>query len=373
MSRHPNRAVLMTGLALGLAMALAACSDSEPADTAASSAPTEPPVTTAPADPVTVTLLTHDSFALSEGTLASFTDATGIEIELLQAGDAGTVVNQAILTKDNPTADLLYGIDNTFLSRALDEDLFVAYEAAGLADVPDELELDPEHRVTPISFGDVCLNYDKAAFAASGLPVPGSLRELTDAQYAGLLVVEDPATSSPGLAFLAATVSTFPEGSEYSWQMFWSDLAANDVRIDSDWETAYYGSFSGSAGDGDRPIVVSYASSPPAEVLFSDPPVDDAPTGVITDGCFRQIEFAGILAGTDHEDEAAQVIDFMLGLEFQQDVPLNMFVFPASTAAQLPPVFLEHTELPDEPVIGDAAAIEANREDWIDTWTDLVR
>ncbi len=342
-------------------------------DTTASTSAATTAVPDTSTAPVTLSLLTHDSFAVSPETLESFTADTGIEVEVIQGGDAGTMVNQAVLTKDNPIADVLFGIDNTFLSRGLEAGLFVPYEAPALVDVPDDLELDPEHRVTPITFGDVCLNYDKEAFLSTGLPVPETLRDLTDPAYRGMLVVEDPATSSPGLAFLAATVARFPEGSDYTWRDFWTDLAANDVRIDSDWETAYYGSFSGGAGEGDRPLVVSYASSPPAEVLFAEAPLDEAPTAVITDGCFRQIEFAGILAGTEHPEAAQQLVDFMLGVDFQEDVPLNMFVFPVNETAELPALFVEHTELPAEPVIGDAAEIDANREAWIETWTDLVR
>src|SRR5690606_4974723 len=125
----------------------------------------------------------HDSFALSDDVLAAFTDETGIEVELLQGGDAGTVVNQAILAKGNPQADVLFGVDSTFLSRALAEELFVPYEADGLDDVPEQFRIDDEHRVTPIDYGDVCLNYDRAYFAEQGLPVPGRLEDLTEPEY----------------------------------------------------------------------------------------------------------------------------------------------------------------------------------------------
>jgi thiamine transport system substrate-binding protein len=318
---------------------------------------------------VTITLVTHDSFNLSEDTLATFTDQTGVEVELLPSGDAGTMLNQTILTKDSPRADVLFGVDNTFLSRALDEELFRPYEAEGLDRVRDDLLVDPEHRVTPIDFGDVCLNYDIAWFDDEGLEVPGTLAELTEAAYEGLLVVENPATSSPGLAFLLATIEEFGED---GYLDFWADLRANDVLVSDGWEDAYYGQFSGGAGEGDRPLVVSYASSPPAEVIFADPRPDEAPTAVIPASCFRQIEFAGILATTEHPEAAELLIDFMLSDTFQADIPLNMFVFPAVEDVELPPEFIEFTTVPDDPYRTDFERIGENRDAWLEAWTSTV-
>ena len=361
---HTPRTLLTALLLVATLVAVAACGDTTgPEDEATETTdPTE--------ETVTLRLLTHDSFAVSDDVLTAFTKDTGIEVELLQGGDAGTVVNQAILTKGNPQADVLFGIDSTFLTRALDEDLFVPYESGALEEVDEDFLLDPEHRVTPVDYGDVCLNYDKAWFASSGVPVPTALEDLTDPAYRDLLVVENPATSSPGLAFLLATIDAFGED---GWQQWWSDLRANGVEVTDGWEDAYYGSFSGGAtSEGTRPLVVSYASSPPAEVLFADPPITEAPTGVVTAGCYRQIEAAGILAGTDHEDEAGQLIDFLLSEAFQADVPLSMFVYPVREDTTLPPEFVAHAVAPDEVSELAPADIDAHREEWIDTWTDLV-
>lgn len=320
------------------------------------------------AAPETLTILTHDSFAgsVTDETFAAFTADTGISVEVVAAGDAGGAVNQAILTKDNPLADLLFGVDDTFLSRALDEEIFTPYESTRLDDVLPGLVLDPENRVTPIDYGDVCLNYDLAWFEDNGIDPPDTLDDLVAPEYAGLLVVENPAQSSPGLAFLLATIDRY--GSE--WPGYWESLLANDVNIVSDWDTAYYSDFTRYGGD--DPIVVSYASSPPAEVMFSDPPVETAPTGVVTDGCYRQIEFAGILANTDYPEAAGQLIDFMLSPEFQETIPTTWFVFPANATVDLPEVFAANTVIPEDPVSLDPAEIAANREAWIDQWQRLV-
>lgn len=314
-----------------------------------------------------VRLITHDSFDVSIEVLEAFTAETGIEVEIVPLGDAGSALNRVILTADDPEGDVLFGVDSTFLTRALDADLFLPYRAAGLEHVDASL-LPGDDRVTPISFGDVCVNYDIAWFADAGLAVPADLAALADPAYAGLLAVQNPATSSPGLAFLLGTIERFGEDEAFA---FWERLRANDVLVSDGWSEAYYGAFT-HASDGDRPLVVSYASSPPAEVLFATEPTDTAPTGVIVDGCYRQIEYAGILASTPRADDARRLVDFLLSPAFQADVPLTMFVFPARTDVALPDVFAAHAVLPERPLTMDPARIDAGREGWIGRFTATV-
>jgi thiamine transport system substrate-binding protein len=305
---------------------------------------------------------------LSEGTLDAFTERTGITVSVIVGGDAGTMVNQAILTKDNPIADVIFGVDNTFLSRAIDNDIFLPHKANGIETVSDVLRVD-EDMATAITFGDVCINYDIAGLEALAIAPPTSLSDLLQPTYADLLVVQDPATSSPGLAFLMATIAEFPDGADYDWKQYWADLFDNGASVASDWSEAYYTQFTRAGGD--RPLVVSYASSPPAEVLFGE--LSEAPTGVMTAGCFRQIEFAGILKGTDQEETAGELVDFLLSTAVQNDIPLNMFVYPTNSEAVLPEIFLEHTTFPDNPVIMEPNTIRDNRERWIEEWTAIAR
>ncbi len=327
---------------------------------------------TAPA-PVTLTLMTHDSFDASDEVLAQFEAEHNVQLELLPSGDAGTALNQAILAKDNPLADVFFGVDNTFLSRALEADIFDAYDSPLLEKIPDQFLMDESNRLLPVDYGDVCLNYDKSYFEQNNVAAPDSLDALTEEAYAGLLVAENPATSSPGLAFLLATIAQYGTEGEYTYLDYWAELRENDVRITNDWNEAYYGNFS-VASDGNRPLVVSYASSPPAEVIFADPPLEEAPSGVVTaDGaCFRQVEFVGILSGTEHRGLAEALIDFLLSESFQEDIPLRMFVFPVNEDAELPQAFIEHTEIPEETATVDPQRIEENREVWIEAWTDVV-
>jgi thiamine transport system substrate-binding protein len=319
--------------------------------------------------PTEVVLVTHDSFAISTDVKQAFEEESGLTLRILKAGDAGEIVTRALLTAGNPEGDVLFGIDNNLLARALERDVFEAYESPELAEVDPELVLDAEHRATPIDRGDVCLNYDKAWFAERGIEPPDDLADLIMAKHRGQLVVENPATSTPGLAFMLATIASLGE----RWQVYWRGLRANDVLVVDGWEDAYYARFSGSAGSkGKRPIVVSYASSPPAEVIFRDPRPSEAPTGVVEKSCFRQIEFAGALRGAENEDGARQLIDFMLSRRFQEDIPLQMFVFPARSDAALPREFEQFAVVPESPLELPPEEIEENRERWVDEWTDIV-
>ncbi len=319
-----------------------------------------------------VTLVTHDSFAIGEDVLAEFTESTGIQVEILQSGDAGEMLNKAILSRGNPLGDVLFGVDNSFLSRALANDIFLPYESPLLEHVPAEFQLDEQFRVTPIDYGDVCLNYDVAWFDEQELPLPQSLADLTELQYRGLLVVENPATSSPGLAFMLATIGVFGTEGDMTWLDFWSQLVENEVRVVSGWEVAYWGEFSHSGGE--YPLVVSYASSPPAEVFFMEETPEKAPTGAIVadETCFRQIEFAGVLDGSEQVEAAQKLIDFMLGTRFQEDIPLQMFVFPVNQEADLPDVFVEYAEVAEMPAAVSPEDIDAMRETWIQAWTETV-
>jgi thiamine transport system substrate-binding protein len=305
-----------------LSSSLAACGSSA-AKSSSTTTPTNASATPNEHPGGTVTLMTHDSFAVSKPVLEAFERQTGITVKILRAGDAGAELNQAILTKSHPLADVMFGTDNTFLGRALQQGIFVPYTAAGLDQVgTDFSSLDPQHRVTPVDYGDICLNYDKSWFGHGGRPpAPTSADDLVKPAYKGLTVVEDPATSSPGLGFLLGTIAQYGDG---GWQNYWKQLRGNKVLVDDGWDQAYDGDFTAGGGKGTRPIVVSYASSPPADVVYSSPKRNVPNVGVVFTPCFRQVEFVGVLKGAKHPEQAQRVVDWMISEQFQQDVPLQM-------------------------------------------------
>jgi len=327
-----------------------------------------------PASGRTLTVMTHDSFSASKEVIAQFEAQCGCKVAFLKSGDAGLALNKAILSKGNPLADVFYGVDNTFLSRALAADIFEPYASPALQQIPDQFKPDGSNRELPVDYGYVNLNYDKKYFNEHNLPLPKQLRDLAGLQYKSLLVVENPATSSPGLAFLLTTIATFGESGNYTYLNFWKDLRANDVLVVDGWESAYNEKFSAGPGKGERPLVVSYATSPAAEVYYASPQPADSPTGnILPSGqSFQQVEFVGILKGARNPDLARQWVDFMLGPAFQADIPLQMWVYPVRTGTALPDVFAKFAHEPGQPAHLTPDQIGAGRDKWIQAWTDTV-
>lgn len=322
----------------------------------------------------TLRVLTHDSFAISEEVVEAFTDETGIEVEFLAAGDAGETVNRAILTRGNPLGDLLYGIDNNLLPRALEAGIFEPYESPALSSVDPDYLFDPSHHVTPVDVGFVNFNLDKAFFSGAGLRAPTDIVQLTDPAYRGLTVVTSPTTSSPGLAFMLVTIAKFGESGDYTWLHYWADLRENDLLVTSGWNDAYYTAFSRYGGD--RPVVLSYASSPAAEVMFAEETLTEAPTSnLFCEACvYQQIEAAGILSGTEQREAAERFLDYMLSRRFQADIPANMFVYPVVANTPLPDAFDIHAQRPPPDAIASLPSeeIEVNLQSWLRQWSQVV-
>jgi thiamine transport system substrate-binding protein len=371
-TRAPSASIPTTVVATVAATSAPTAGATSAATASATEAPTEAPAPTETLGPgfTDLILVTHDSFAASEEVIQEFEKANHARVQVLKSGDAGAALNKEILAgATNPLGDAFFGVDNTFLSRAIKANIFEPYKPQGIDNVPNAFRLDPEYRLNPIDYGDVCLNYDIDWFKGKNIAPPQNLEDLTKPQYKSLLVVENPATSSPGLAFLLATVAHFGES---KYLEFWKQLRANDVAVSDGWEDAYYNRFTFS-GKGDRPIVVSYATSPAAEVFFSNGKYTEPPTGNVSndESCFRQIEFAGVLKGAKHADLARKFIDYMLDVRFQSDVPSQMFVYPVNPNAKLPDFFKfalqvrSAAQLPPE-------QIDANRDKWINAWTQVV-
>ncbi len=341
---YPRRAVT---IALAATTIFTACADSTPQSE-------EPPESLA--------LITHDSFVVPDGTFEPFTADTGIVVEVVSGGDAGELVAKAALVAGDPEGDVLFGVDNTFLQRALNAEIFEPHA------VPQDVTLAPDvakagstDTVVPVDYGHVCVNY--WVDALEGQP-PTDLDQLVT--QAAQFVTPNPETSSPGFAFLLATIARYGD----DWEDYWQQMADGGVAVTGGWEDAYYGEFV--AGGGDRSIVTSYATSPVAEVIFADPPVTEPPTAVMTDSCFLQVEYAGILRGTDHPQAAGQLVDFLLSPAFQAEIPLNMFVYPANSDVELPAEFVQFGVTVDDPLVLAPADIEANRSAWTERWTEIV-
>ncbi len=371
---HRTRLLIAAAALLGLVAA--GCSSS--AGSSAGSAATSAAGSTAAAGSGTlaasgtasgpVTLVTHDSFVVDDAMLLAFEKSSGLEVTVLAQGDAGAMVNQLLLTGRNPLGDVVFGIDNTFASRALAAGILAPYTSAAAAGGADRFSIGDD-RLTAVDYGDVCVNVDHQWFAAKGLAEPTTFEDLTKPEYQNLLVTPSAATSSPGLAFLLGTVAHFGQD---GWQAYWTSLKNNGVKVTGGWTDAYTVDFSGSSGKGDRPLVVSYASSPPAELPSGAAASAKPPTGALLDTCFRQVEYAGVLAGAKNPAGAQKVVDFLLSPQFQASVPEAMYVYPVNTSVALPASWKAAAPVAKDPATLDPADIAANRDAWISSWSDLV-
>ena len=313
-------------------------------------------------------LITHSSFAVPDDLVAAFEEESGYDLTIQQADDAGALTNQLVLTKDSPVADAVFGIDNTFASRAVDEQVLAAYTPTALPESAADHALPDgdDQFLAPVDYGDVCVNIDKTWFADEGMQPPETLRDLTDPEYKDLFVTPGASTSSPGLAFLLATIGEF---GTTEWHAYWEDLMANGAKVTSGWTDAYTVDFTAGGGDGDRPIVLSYASSPP----FTIPEGGWEPTtAALLDTCFRQVEYAGVLEGAANPEGARAVVDWLLSPEVQASIPDEMFMFPVDSEVQLPELWAQWAQVAEDPIMVHPGQIEAERENWLREWADIA-
>ncbi|HET6153875.1 MAG TPA: thiamine ABC transporter substrate-binding protein [Marmoricola sp.] len=315
-----------------------------------------------------LTIATHDSWAMSKSVMAEFKAETGITVRIAKNGDVGELTNKLVLTKGDPIADGVFGIDNTFATRAIDEGVLARYTPLIAPASLRQFELtgNGQSYLTPIDYGDVCINLDDTWFAKHKIAEPKTLDDLVDPKYKGLMVTPAATTSSPGLAFLLATIGHYgPTG----WKAYWEKLLDNGVKIDAGWTDAYEVDFTAGGGHGDRPIVLSYSSSPP----FTVPKGGTKPTtSALLGTCFRQIEYAGVLKGAKNPQAMQKFISFMINKQFQAALPDNMYVYPADTSVALPADWSTWAPVSPDPISVSPADITKNRTQWLDEWRDLT-
>jgi thiamine transport system substrate-binding protein len=291
-----------------------------------------------------VTLVAHDSFAISDESIADFENQSGYKLEILRAGDAGSVTNRLVLTKESPIGDVVFGIDNTFRGLAEENNLV-------------------DGSLQEITYSDVCFNYDRLWFETNNQNPPSSWRDLVLPEHEGLTVVSNPLTSSPGLAFLASTVAAFGED---GFENFWKELRDNHVKVAAGWEEAYFTEFSGSSGAGQYPIVLSYSSSPAAEIREDG----KSQTVALLEECFRQVEYVGVLAGSKNPTGAKSLVEFLLAEPFQSTMPGLMYVYPVNPEASVPAQWAEFGPAARS-TMGQDLDIAANRDSWQDKWSAI--
>lgn len=347
---------LLAGLAV---LALAACSAAGTPSPAPSTANAE--ASSAPEAPKKLTVVSHDSFNLPHELKEKFAKETGYEVVYTPLEDTGSMVNKLILAKDSPLGDVVFGIDNTFASRAESKGIIDPYVSSKLDEQGKSMSTE---QLSAIDFGDVCVNADLQWFADNGKELPKTLDDLAKPEYRGLFVTPSPASSSPGLAFLFATVGAKGDG----WLDYWKALKDNDVLTVSGWTEAYQNEFTAGEGKGSRPIVLSYATSPAWTVGEDGKPT----TVALPDTCFRQVEYAGVIQGAANPEGAKAFVDFLLSDEVQASIPEKMYMYPIKKGVPLPEEWVKFAPLAEKPFEVPSADIDANRESWIQQWTEAI-
>jgi thiamine transport system substrate-binding protein len=355
--------MLTAGLAAA-ALLVAGCSAAPVASQSPGTA-SPPPTSAALTESSTLTVLTHDSFYLPDELLAAFETQSGLKVTYEAPGNAGTLVNQLILTKDSPLGDVVFGIDNTFATRAVDAGVLSPYASPALPADAGSWAADVGGALTPVDYGDVCVNADADWFAEHKLAVPETFEDLVKPEYADLLVVSNPASSSPGLAMVIATVGA---KGDPGYLDYWKALKANGLKVVPGWTEAYTVEFSGSSGKGSRPLVLSYASSPASEVRDDGHPQ----TVNLPQTCLRQVEYAGVVAGAQNEAGAREFIDWLLSVDVQAQIPDNMWMYPVSDSVKLPESWAEFGAAAKTPWHVPASDIATKRDGWIKDWTAVV-
>ncbi|NLR73871.1 MULTISPECIES: thiamine ABC transporter substrate-binding protein [Leeia] len=314
-------------------------------------------------------VLSHSSFSVNKQKLAEFEQKNGVKVSIIKAGDAGEMLNKLILTKSAPIADVVYGIDNLLLAKAQSAGVLERYTAPTSANVRSFKLGDA---LTPVDYGWVMLNVDKAYVAQHKLALPKTLEDLTQPAYKGMLVVENPATSSTGLAFLAATVNHF--GEQKAWA-FWEKLRDNDLKITQGWTEAYEKEFSRNGGK--RPFVVSYQTSPAAELFYSEGKLKEPPTDnlYLPGSRFMQVEGVALVKGGKEAALGKAFIAFLQSEGVQQELPTSMWMFPVLQTVKLDDSYRfaqapQGSNKNEQPVVSQNAQ---QLQDWVARWTRIMR
>lgn len=354
LSRPSRRKVLLGAATAAVGLTLAACSGKDSSGEKGGT---------------TVTVVTHDSFVLPDELIEAFNRDSGYTLEQVSSGDAGELVNKLILAKDPPLGDAVFGIDNSFASRALGEGIIDTSLTPSLPQGAEQYIVNDTPALAPIDFGEVCVNIDSVWFDNAGLTPPATFEDLTSPEYKDLFVAINPTSSSTGLAFLLATVGHFGTDEASGFAQYWKDLMANGAKIVDGWSDAYYTDFSGSGEGGAYPIVVSYSSSP-AATLTDDGAAST--TASLLSTATRQVEYAGVLTGAANPQGGKAFIEWMLSAEVQSAIPETMYMYPVNPQAALSEEITAFGTLSDDPIVVAPDEITANRESWLATWSEAV-
>ena len=330
----------------------------------------------------TLRILTYDIAAFSDEMLAEFTNQTGYPVEMIRTDDSGGILEQLLQTQQAQQADLAIGLDNTYLQTALNFCLLQAHNASA-SDI-SETALEPYDGPLALPFdrGDVCLNYDETRVDGTNLTVPTSLWNLTEPEWNGLAAFPSPVTSSPGRAFMSATIDYFENDEDNTPDAFdwWKAMAANGAIFTTGWTEAYEIHYSGGYGEwveghlGDAAMTVSYCHSPGVEAFYGGNWTKSTSL-TLPRSSFHQVEYAGVINGGTELEAANAFITYLLSEEVNRDMPENNLMQSVLVNATWPETdgYAYHTDLPELNAEISNERIADEMEDWLSAWKDATQ
>ncbi len=303
-------------------------------------------------------IYTYSSFAsgIAQKVLPIFEKQNNVKVKLLSFGDAGNVLARLILEKDQPKADVVIGLDQPLLKRAISEGLLIKFVPENISMIKNKELLDMRGYGIPFDYGAIALVYNTEKINNP----PKSFKELLDERFKRKLVVQDPRTSSTGLSFMLWTVAVFGED---GFLDYWKSLKNNILTITPGWDEAF-----SMLETGEADIMVSYATDG-AYSYHEYGSLKYLPV-VMEEGAFVQIEYAAIVKGSKNIELAKKFIEFVLSKEFQSHVPLNQWMYPV-VEIELPKAYKYAPKI-DKVLPFDYSIFEQKGKDWLEKWAEVM-
>lgn len=301
---------------------------------------------------------TYDSFAstIAVKTIPIFEKMYDVKVKVLSFGDAGSVLSRIILEKESPRADVIVGLDQALLKKAVDAGVLEKYQSPKLSNIVLESLKDPSDFGTPYDYGAIAIVYNTESIDKP----PTSFEELLNARWKRSLVVEDPRTSSTGLAFLLWTIGVY---GEENFLNYWSRLKDSILTVTPGWDEAF-----NLLELGEADMMVSYATD--GAYSYHEYGVLKYMPIAMQEGAFVQVEYASIVKGAANRDLAEKFIDFLLSEGFQREVPLNQWMYPV-VEVEMPEAF-EYALKIDKTVSIDYEIVSEKLDSWLDSWAELM-
>jgi thiamine transport system substrate-binding protein len=315
----------------------------------------------------TLVVYTYDSFVSwgPAGELKEVFEARyDCNLEFVTAGGGKATLSRLLAEREAGGTDAdLFMAEVNDVPRVATYDLFLLVtveDIPNIAFVPQDLLLAQTAGLIPYEYGYITLTYDSQVLSEEDLPE--RLEELADPRYKGMLVCEDPRTSSTGFSFLLWTIARF---GEEGYLDFWRSLDPTLLTITQGWSEAWT-----LLTHGEAPIVVSFSTDTAYGAMYEDSLRYRAfaPGG---EG-YRTVYGVGIVRETDHPELAKGFIDLLLSKEIQELLPRTEIMFPANEMAELPEEYQEHAVIPSDPLMLPLEIVGARMDNWLHDWARVI-